>query len=88
MNKSQLEKWYLKEKLSSKEISRKYKCSEHKVNYWIEKFGIKKRTISEAAYQRNNPDGDPFSFTFPKNLKDMFLFGLGLGLFWGEGQIE
>lgn len=85
MNKSKLEKGYLEEKLSSREISQKYKCSEHKVNYWLEKFGIKKRTISEAAYQRNNPKGNPFSFETPKNLKDMFLFGLGLGLFWGEG---
>ncbi len=85
MDKLKLEKLYLSKKLSSKEISRVCKCSEHKINYWLEKFNIKKRTISEAAYQRNNPTGDPFSFTTPENLKSMFLFGLGLGLFWGEG---
>ena len=85
MDKLKLEKWYLKEKLSSREISQKYKSSEHKVNYWLHKFGIAKRTISEAAYQRNNPNGDPFSFITPKNNIDTFLFGLGLGLFWGEG---
>lgn len=85
MNKSKLKNLYEVKKLSSREIANKCKCSEHKVNYWLEKFGIEKRTISEAIYQKNNPDGDPFSFSIPHKPKEMFLFGLGLGLFWGEG---
>jgi hypothetical protein len=85
MNKNLLEKLYLVEKLSTMEISKKLKCSVHKVNYWIEKYNIPKRTMSEAIYQKNNPNGDPFSFNEPKKSEDIFLFGLGLGLFWGEG---
>ncbi len=85
MDKTKLERLYLNKKLSSKEIGKLYRCSEHKINYWLEKFGIQKRTISEASYQRNNPNGDPFLFKIPKTLDKMFLFGLGLGLFWGEG---
>ncbi len=84
MDKKLLKRLYLKEKLSAFQIAKQLNYSEHKVNYWIAKHGIVKRTISDATYQRWNPDGDPFSFSVPKS-RDMFLFGLGLGLFWGEG---
>jgi len=86
MNKKILENLYLIKKFSSFEIAKKYGCSETKVNYWLSFYKIKKRTISEAIYQKNNPKGDPFSFHQPKTLQRMFLFGLGLGLFWGEGS--
>ncbi len=85
MDKKILENLYIIKKLSSAEIAKKHGCSERKINYWLAVYKIKKRTISEAIYQKNNPKGDPFFFTTPKNLKEMFLFGLGLGLFWGEG---
>lgn len=86
MDKVKLKKLYLKKKLSSNEIAKICGCSEHKVNYWLSKFGIQKRTISEATYQKYNPGGDPFSFVSPRGNEEMFLFGLGLGLFWGEGS--
>ncbi len=85
MKKDILQKLYIQKKLSSIEIAKKFKCSEHKVNYWLGIYKIKKRTISEAIYQKNNPKGDPFLFVEPKKINDVFLFGLGLGLFWGEG---
>jgi hypothetical protein len=85
MNKNILKNLYLVKKLSSSEIAKKICCSENKINYWLSIYKIQKRTISEAVYQKNNPKGDPFKFKSPKTLKDMFLFGLGLGLFWGEG---
>lgn len=85
MNKKVLKNLYLVKKLSSFEIAKKFNCSEHKINYWLSVYKIPKRTISEAIYQKNNPEGDPFIFSYPKSLKKMFLFGLGLGLFWGEG---
>lgn len=85
MNKKFLQKWYLVKKLSSAEIAKKCNCSAHKINYWLDVYKIQKRTISEASYQKNNPKGDPFFFTPPKNFKDIFLFGVGLGLYWGEG---
>lgn len=86
MNKNILEKLYLGKKLSSAEIAKKYSCSENKINYWLSLYKIKKRTIAEAIYQKNNPKGDPFSFTQPTTPDEFFLFGLGLGLFWGEGS--
>jgi len=86
MDKNTLENLYLKERLSCAEIAKKHNCSASKINYWLTFYKIKKRTISQAIYQKNNPRGDPFIFNHPKNLKQMFLFGLGLGLFWGEGS--
>lgn len=76
---------YLNKLLSSKEISQKVGCSVTKIDYWLRKFGIPKRHISEAVYIRKNPKGDPFSFKQPKSVEDAFLYGLGLGLYWGEG---
>lgn len=81
-----LSELYVKQKLSAKQISQKFNCSENKVHYWINKYKIPKRSISEATYQRANPFGDPFKFNRPVSQNDYFLYGLGLGLFWGEGN--
>jgi hypothetical protein len=86
LEKHLLEVLYLENKLSSNAISKHLKCSAGQVNYWLTKYGISKRNISDAIYQLNNPKGDPFLFNNPKSLEDSFLFGLGLGLFWGEGS--
>ena len=83
--KTELEKLYLHTKKSSKEISDLFGCSEHKVNYWMKKHGIQKRSVSEAVYQKLNPNGDPFVCEKPKTMEEAFLYGLGLGLYWGEG---
>lgn len=81
-----LKRLYVKEKKSVSIIARKFGCSEHKINYWIYKFKIQKRTISESVYLYHNPLGDPFKISAPKNLREAFLFGLGIGLYWGEGN--
>jgi len=81
-----LKKEYEIKKKSVRDISLELKCSENTVTYWLNKHKIKKRTISEAIYQRANPLGDPFKFTPPKTTQSHFLYGLGLGLFWGEGN--
>jgi len=67
------------------DISKILDCSLNKVKYWMVKYGIKRRSISEAVYLKNNPDGDPFKFKKPSNLKEAELFGVGIGLYWGEG---
>lgn len=85
LSKSMLSKLYLQDKLSVPKIAKKIKCSEHTVNYWIGKHDIPKRSISEAVYCAWNPDGDPFSVRKPKSMKDAKLYGLGVGLYWGEG---
>lgn len=51
----------------------------------MEKHFIPKRSISEAVYTKHNPNGDPFTPVTTKIDTDSFLFGLGLGLYWGEG---
>jgi len=77
---------YLEQKKSVAEIAQIAACSEHKINYWLGKYGISKRSISEAIYLKRNPGGDPFLFRVPRNKSDALLYGLGLGLYWGEGN--
>lgn len=67
------------------DLAKTLHCSVHKVRYWMAKHGIKTRSISEAVYLKNNPNGDPFKFQKPRNLEDATLYGLGIGLYWGEG---
>ena len=86
MDKLKLQKFYIKEKKSVFEIAKVLSCSENAVNYWLKKYGIVKRTLSEAIYVKNHPKGDPFKVVYPKNLKEAELFGLGIGLYWGEGN--
>jgi hypothetical protein len=80
-----LDNLYNIKKQSAAQISHLFHCSENKINYWLKKYKIQKRTISDAIYQLKNPFGDPFLFKQPKNLEQGILFGLGLGLYWGEG---
>lgn len=77
---------YIKRKKSVPEIAKNLACSENKVNYWLKEYGITKRSISDAVYLKYNPKGDPFRFVLPRNSKEERLFGLGLGLYWGEGN--
>lgn len=81
-----LKRLYIDNCMSVPEIAERLKCSENKINYWFKRYNIKKRSISEAVYIKHNPNGDPFEFRQPKTLEDCKLFGLGLGLYWGEGN--
>lgn len=76
---------YVSKGWSAPAIARKLGCSQHKVNYWLKKTGVQKRSISEAVYKKWNPDGDPFSIRNPKTIEEAILYGLGIGLYWGEG---
>lgn len=77
---------YVIEKASMSEIAQKLHCSVHRVAYWMDRHQIVRRTISEAIYQKHNPNGDPFKVKVIKSLPDTMLLGLGLGLYWGEGN--
>ncbi|MDP2598738.1 MAG: hypothetical protein Q8P49_02825 [Candidatus Liptonbacteria bacterium] len=83
---AELRRLYISEKKSSADIAKLSKCSEHKVNYWLEKHLITKRSISEAIYSKRNPNGDPFLVRRAKTLSEAKLLGFGLGLYWGEGN--
>lgn len=76
---------YIEKKKSVAQIAKIYKCSQNKVNYYLNKFEIPKRSLSEAMYVFKNPNGDPFKLKKPENINEYFLYGLGLGLYWGEG---
>ncbi len=73
--------------LSMQGIADKMGWSIHKVSYWLEKYNISRRSPSEAAYLKWNPNGDPFHIKRNLTLKDHILFGLGIGLFW-EKEIK
>jgi hypothetical protein len=81
----QLRDFYIRDKKSAEEIAKLLGCSAHKVNYAMERYQIQKRSISEAIYVKNNPNGDPFHFQKPETLEGAMLFGMGIGLYWGEG---
>lgn len=85
MIKEALESLYIVQGKSMQEIATLSSCSLHKVQYWMDKFDIQRRSISDAVYQKNNPDGDPFTIVKPQNIQEAILFGIGIGLYWGEG---
>ncbi|MBI5421267.1 MAG: helix-turn-helix domain-containing protein [Parcubacteria group bacterium] len=85
INKEKLFELYTHEGKSMQEIAILLGCSVHTVVYWMQKYDIKRRSISEAVYRKCNPGGDPFEFVFPTNQEEAQLFGLGIGLYWGEG---
>lgn len=84
--KSVLADLYLKQKKSKRDISILLGYSKHKIDYWMLKYNIPVRSQSEASYVKHNPNGDPFRPKKISSLEESFLFGLGLGLFWGEGN--
>ena len=68
------------------EIADKMRWSLHKVSYWLDQCSISRRSPSEATYVKRNPGGDPFKIKSQLTKKDETLKGLGLGLYWGEGD--
>lgn len=86
IEKHQLTKLYIEEKASMMDIAISLGCSLNKVAYWMDKYNISRRSISAAIYHRHNPKGDPF-FIKPINTKEEAkLLGIGIGLYWGEGN--
>jgi hypothetical protein len=71
--------------LSMMDIAKIHKVSPHKVTYWMEKYAIDRRSRSDATYVKKHPHGDPFKLQLPSTPEDILLFGMGLGLYWGEG---
>jgi hypothetical protein len=58
---------------SMADIAKIKHVSIHKVNYWMDQFGIKRRSISEAIYKKRNPYGDPFEMKMVLNDYEKFL---------------
>ncbi len=86
LSKEKLLELYVRQNKSTEEIGKIFGCSGHKVAYWMEKYKIPRRNQSEATYQKRNPLGDPFKSSEPSSLNEALLMGMGLGLYWGEGN--
>lgn len=71
---------------SMTEIAQIMGCSVHKIAYWMSKMHIKRRSHSEATYVKENPLGDPFKIKVSLSPAEHELYGLGLGIYWGEGE--
>lgn len=83
---SVLKRLYLTEKLSIQQIAATLDCSANRVVYWMNKHGISRRGISEAIYNHHNPNGDPFTIKQIMSIEQAKLWGIGIGLYWGEGN--
>lgn len=83
--KDKLKLLYISNGSSMQEIAVELECSVHKVVYWMDRHQIRRRTISEAIYQKHNPNGDPFVVKPIVTMADAELLGMGIGLYWGEG---
>lgn len=66
-------------------IAKEMGCSLNRVDYWMRKYGIQRRSRSDANYALYNPYGDPFLIKDHLSAQERELFGLGIGLYWGEG---
>lgn len=80
-----LHQLYLIEQKSMHDISNSLDCSIHKVQYWLEKYQILRRSRSDANYAKYNPAGEPFQIKTNLTPQEMSLYYLALGLYWGEG---
>lgn len=86
MDEKILRSLYLEKMHSVAKIATALKCSQNKVNFWLSKFNIQKRTISDAIYISHNGTEDPFKLETFNVSEKSFLLGLGVGLYWGEGN--
>ncbi len=86
LSKDLLEDLYNRQMLSMAEIAQRLGCSPNKVVYWMTRYNIVRRDISQAIYQWHNPAGDPFDIREPASEADRDLFRLALGLYIGEGR--
>ena len=85
LTKKYLQKLYVEEQKSMKEIAEKLGCSVNRIHYWMIKHRFPRRSLRDAIYRKHHPQGDPFKYVPPRTAKDKMLFGMGMGLYWGEG---
>lgn len=71
---------------SMSEMAGELHCSIHRIVYWMEKQGIKRRNHSEATYMKENPHGDPFNMKKTLTIEETYLSGVAIGIYLGEGN--
>ena len=80
----QIERLYNKGK-SAVEVGNELGIPWRRVIYFMEKHNIKRRSRSEATYQKLNPKGDPFKINQNLTENEKMLKMIALGLYLGEG---
>lgn len=86
LSQKRLKHLYLDSKMSMFEIATDLDVSVSTVNWWMKKYQIPKRLRSDANYEKYNKNGDPFIIKKIASTDDAILYGIGVGLFWGEGN--
>jgi hypothetical protein len=86
MDRDKLRYLYYDKKLSMMDIAKQLRISHAKVYYWLKKHKIKRRSQSESAYEKQNPNGDPFAIKKSFSTKEKLLLTCGLMLYCGEGN--
>ena len=86
ISKTTLVSLYVDKCFSMNEIAVQLGCTNNQVVYWMLKHNIERRSISEAIYRKRNPNGDPFKMKSISTIRDAELLGMGIGLYWGEGN--
>lgn len=82
----QLQKLYYDRKLSMWDVAKTMSITPRTVEYWMDKHNLRRRSGSESAYVKQNPNGDPFKIKNKLAKKDKELLLAGLMLYWAEGS--
>lgn len=77
---------YCNERLSMIQVAERLEVTPRKIEYWLRKYGIPRRSCSESAYVKQNPNGDPFRIKRKLNSQEKELLLIGLILYWTEGS--
>ena len=83
--KAQLKRLYSNRRLSMMEIAQQLRTTHATVLCWLKKHGIQRRSWSESADAKLNPNGDPFSVPVQLTVRQRELLTAGLLLYWAEG---
>ena len=86
ISKSMLNRLYYKKMLSMQDIASELRSTFPTVRYWMKKHNFSRRSNSDSAYFKANPEGDPFSIKKRLNKDEKDLMLTGLMLYWAEGS--
>jgi len=82
LRKELLREYYYSRKLSMFDVAKVFAVTPATVIYWMKKYNLGRRSSSESAYVKQNPDGDPFKIKDKLTDKDRELLLSGLMLYW------
>jgi hypothetical protein len=86
LKKQALQELYYDSKLSMWDMARNLSVTPATVAYWMKKHDLRRRSSSECAYVKQNPNGDPFKIKNRLTKKNKELLLCGLMLYWAEGS--